>query len=290
MGQGALETMQSMRALLGHAIDYAGLFPPASLDLEHSLDNYAAYRSGKDAWALGSQILPVSALMDFEMRSGTGNVPVSVVLGPQPEQDLQDIARRSMQYQLFECRLSDAGRIAPIMKEVPANARIFFEVDARTSSPDILSVIHETGASAKIRTGGIVESAIPSPRDVTRFVAECARLRLPFKATAGLHHPLRNQYGLTYEKNPPIGTMHGFLNVIFAAALLYLGASTSDACAVLEETDLLAFSVSSDSLRWHGCEVTAEQMLEVRKHFFTGFGSCSFVEPIEQSRALGWII
>ncbi len=282
--------MQSMHALLCHAIDYAGLFPPASLDPQRSIENYASYRCGEDAWALGNLILPISALADFEQRTGAADLPVSVVLGAAPEQDLQQISHRSKPYQLFECKLSAMERIAPIMNRLPAGARIFFEVELSSASSDMLSAIQSAGAFAKIRTGGVVASAIPSSMDVARFLSQCARARLPFKATAGLHHPVRSQSRLTYEERPPMGTMHGFVNVIFAAALLYFGASEAEACAVLEETEPQAFAFHSDGLRWRNCSLTTEQLADARKDFFMGFGSCSFVEPTEESRALGWIV
>ncbi len=282
--------MQSMHALLCHAVDYAGLFPPASIDLQRSIENYALYRCGEDAWALGNLILPVSALADFEQRTGAADLPVSVVLAAAPEQDLQRINHGSTPYQLFECKLPATKRIAPIMSRLPAGARIFFEVELGSTSGDMLCAIQSAGASAKIRTGGIVSSAIPSPRDVAHFISQCARIRLPFKATAGLHHPVRSQYRLTYEERPPFGTMHGFVNLIFAAALLYFGASEAEACAVLEETEQQAFLFGSDRMRWRDYSVTTEQLADARKHFFAGFGSCSFVEPVEESRALGWIV
>ena len=52
--------MGAAEALLHGAIDYAGLFPPAGLDLEATVRNYAAYREGRDAWALGRLVLPAS--------------------------------------------------------------------------------------------------------------------------------------------------------------------------------------------------------------------------------------
>ncbi|HZE56337.1 MAG TPA: hypothetical protein VE031_00645, partial [Chthoniobacterales bacterium] len=50
----------SLRALLAHAIDYAGLFPPASLALEPALRTYADYIRTPDVSMLGAFILPVA--------------------------------------------------------------------------------------------------------------------------------------------------------------------------------------------------------------------------------------
>ena len=43
--------MSAIRALLTGSIDYAGLFPPAGLDMASAVENYARYRAGPDAWA-----------------------------------------------------------------------------------------------------------------------------------------------------------------------------------------------------------------------------------------------
>ena len=49
----------SLRALLAHSIDYAGLFPPADLALEPALRNQAAYARSPDRWMLGAFIMPI---------------------------------------------------------------------------------------------------------------------------------------------------------------------------------------------------------------------------------------
>ena len=284
-----------MNALLQHAIDYAGLFPPASLDLQLSIENYVAYRSGHDAWALGNLILPASSLEHFFQRSGTqisgtGNLPISVVLGAEPEQDLQHTRRNPASCRAFECKLSSMRRIPSIMRELPKGARIYFEVDSAGTCPETLLAIKDAGASAKIRMGGVIESAIPATKDVAAFIFRCARLGLPFKATAGLHHPVRDRYRLTYAEDSPTAIMHGFVNTILAAAVCFFGGSEADAIAVLEETEPQAFSFEPDCLRWRHCSLTLEQLEDARRQFFVGFGACSFLEPIEESRALGWIV
>jgi hypothetical protein len=61
----------SMRALLSRLIDYAGLFPPAKLDMATTISNYARYREGDDAWMLGRLIVPASRLDEFEEAAQT---------------------------------------------------------------------------------------------------------------------------------------------------------------------------------------------------------------------------
>src|SRR6266516_1335125 len=49
----------SVGALLIHSIDYAGMFPPCSLEIEPALRNQAQYVRDPDAWMLGAFVLPV---------------------------------------------------------------------------------------------------------------------------------------------------------------------------------------------------------------------------------------
>ena len=42
-------TVTALRALLAGLVDYAGLFPPAGLDMSVAVHNYAAYRAGDEA-------------------------------------------------------------------------------------------------------------------------------------------------------------------------------------------------------------------------------------------------
>src|SRR5437870_1207106 len=50
----------SLRALLERSIDYAGMFPPCSLELEPALKNQGQYVRSPDAWMLSTFVLPVA--------------------------------------------------------------------------------------------------------------------------------------------------------------------------------------------------------------------------------------
>jgi hypothetical protein len=51
-----------VRDFLAGAIDYAGLFPPAALDMRTAIRNYASYRAGDDASLLGRFVAPAARL------------------------------------------------------------------------------------------------------------------------------------------------------------------------------------------------------------------------------------
>jgi hypothetical protein len=63
----------------------------------------------------------------------------------------------------------------------------------------IIPALKEGNARAKIRTGGVTADVIPSVEQIAEFLAACAEANVPFKATAGLHHPLRSVQQLRYE-------------------------------------------------------------------------------------------
>jgi hypothetical protein len=123
----------------------------------------------------------------------------------------------------------------------------------------------------KIRLGG---DTIPDTTALADFLRHSAASRIPFKATAGLHHPLRN----------PL--MHGFINLFLGAALAWRG---QDPRSTLDEQSAAAFHFDDDAARWHDHVVTAAELRDVRENFAISFGSCSFEEPIADLKALGWL-
>lgn len=113
----------------------------------------------------------------------------------------------------------------------------------------------------------------------------CLERGVAFKATAGLHHPLRGEYALTYDGGAPRGVLYGFLNVLLAAAFMRRGADDGVALALLEERDPGAIEVGARSVRWRGHEIAADD-LRAARHEAVAFGSCSFREPVDELHAL----
>ncbi len=237
---------KSLRALLEGLIDYAGLFPPAALSMQDAVRNYARYRDGEYAWALGKFIVPQERAKEVPAE-----LPLSI-LG------------------VDEVKATTAEEIAALPKGT------YVEI----ADLALLDAIAEHGLRAKIRTGGITANAFPAIGSIAEFLRACKAKGVAFKATAGLHHPLRCVKPLTYEPNAATGTMHGFLNVFLAAALL------DHAEDVLAETDARAFAFDDDGVTWRDRRVTTAELMTMRRTFATSFGSCSFEEPINDLREL----
>lgn len=287
--------MSSLRAFLNGIIDYAGLFPPASQDMSTAVREYAKHRAGPDADLLGRFVVPVAKF--DELAEALTHVPpstpwsVSAIAGEHPAVMRTAIDRFNQSTSFAVCDSIEMP-IASYDDVIQATATfrddfsLFLEVSPHSDPISLLRDIAHTSASAKIRTGGVVESAIPSPEQVLQFMEVCVDEGVPFKATAGLHHAIRGRYPLTYEPSGPVGTMFGYLNVFFGAAFCASGASESAVLGILEETDSAAFRIDERGVWWRDHVVVHEQLAVVRETVASSFGSCSFTEPVSEARQL----
>jgi hypothetical protein len=172
------------------------------------------------------------------------------------------------------------GDVAALAARVPRSFEVFFELPLDDRLDERLAAVAAAGAGAKVRTGGADATAFPSAEALAHFIAACARERVPFKATAGLHHPLRSTHSFG-EPLAPLVEMHGFLNLAAAAALASSRAtSTEEIAALLCETSAEAFRFENDGLGWRGRWLPLEALAASRRALFRSFGSCSFAEPV----------
>jgi hypothetical protein len=164
----------------------------------------------------------------------------------------------------------------------------FVEVPWDVDHVELAAAARAHGVALKLRTGGVTADAFPEADVVARFMSTCVAGGVPFKLTAGLHHPLRGEHPLTYEPGCARGTMHGFLNVLAAAALLAAGHHVDAMLPLLEERDAAELTFGDEGLAWRGHEARLTAAHTARR-LLRSFGSCSFDEPVEQLRALGWL-
>ncbi|HET7144355.1 MAG TPA: hypothetical protein VFI68_10080, partial [Anaerolineales bacterium] len=55
----------SLHVLMSRIIDYAGLYPPASLPLEEAIRNFVEYQRDSDAWMLSRFVIPAKRLIEL---------------------------------------------------------------------------------------------------------------------------------------------------------------------------------------------------------------------------------
>jgi hypothetical protein len=266
-----------------------------------ALESYSSYLKGPDRRALGRFIVPFSRLHELEdagshlMPRGKRSMPwrLSVLVSEDVRSAGEAMLKFNQRHKsgtkggravidVVELKATTVDEIDRQRRELPSSFTAYFEIPVSGDVTPLVKAIARAGARAKIRTGGVTPAAFPPARAIIDFTAVCRRESVPFKATAGLHHPIRGEYRLTYEADSPRGYMYGFLNVFLAAVLLYVGESEETALSALEETDASAFSFESDAIGWRGKRVTADQIQSSRSEFAIAFGSCSFREPLDE--------
>lgn len=294
--------MNALRALLTGIVDYAGLFPPAALDMPTAVRNYASYRRDPSAWMLGRFVVPVGRLDELVAAWSAGDASdgsawrLSVLLGADVD---TDVARARAfnaanhgraAIDSLEGRMATATEIEHAARLVRNSFELFIEIPADPDPALLIDEIRRASALAKIRTGGVTADAIPSSDAVVRFMRCCLDAEVPFKATAGLHHPLRADYPLTYDADAPRGVMIGYLNLFLAAGFMRAGMDDATAAQLLDEQDPAAIVVGAETIVWEGHSIETAALRGLRAEVALSFGSCSFREPVDELASISSLV
>jgi hypothetical protein len=259
--------VNARQALLGRLIDHAALFPPASLDMPDAIEADRRARASEHAWMLDRFIVPASKLSELPPDAPR----LSVVLdgGEGDLEAVRDAVTAGRRVELVEARIDPAWipDTQALVKEKLPGVRAFWELSPGRGLRGAVAAVREARAGAKIRCGG---TTLPSVGEVAAFIAACRDAGVPFKATAGLHHPIRS------------GDRHGFLNLLAAAVF-----ADGDLEAIVAEEDPAAFSLDAQGFAVHGHHADAATIAEARSELFIAYGSCSFDEPVQDLIALG---
>jgi hypothetical protein len=254
--------------------------------MREAVRNYAAYREGPDSWALGRFVVPATRLEELAEAWPAAGWRLSV-LGSGAESAQVVVERlQGAVVEAVEIRATEVAEIERYAARTPAGVDFFFEIPIGGDLQPLVAAIARVGAKAKVRTGGVTPDAFPTAPELARFLRACASARVAFKATAGLHHPLRGTYRLTYEARSAAADMFGFVNVLLAAAFARAGLAERAIVEVLEERDAASIRCMSDGVQWRGHHLSADALADCRHSFALSFGSCSFREPVDELRAL----
>jgi hypothetical protein len=280
----------AIETLLAGLIDYAGLYPPASLGMCLAVENYRRYRQSKHAHALGRFIVDFKRIDELLTAAGNArDLRLSVIVSQPEDRDcLTKLLEQGVPIEAVEMKAGSRADVERISRSLPEGVETYFEVSVEPILPDVLCAISATGGRAKLRMGGVVPEAIPSNAVVAHALVAFARAGVAFKATAGLHHPLRSRHRLTYSPESPTGLMHGFVNLACAAELIHSGGDAGEAEELLNEQDPESWTLTAEAIAWRSHRWTVDRWSETREKFVS-FGSCSFEEPIRDLEALGWL-
>jgi hypothetical protein len=291
-----------MERLLSGVVDFAGTFPPANLSVVASLDRYLRAHTGPESVLLGRYVCSTaqlgelaSALVDRRLDS---MVPVSAVGMPAHDrktweaglardaETMNEFHRRTdgrAEIQAYEVRVPESADVETYVQDLRGfgDAEVYVELPLNDRIDDAMARLADADdLGAKLRTGGLEVSAIPSSRALAQFLRSCVELEIPFKLTAGLHHPLP-----AYDRTVG-GRTHGFLNVLTATALgLSEDISRREMEQVLEDADPDSWRFDDQGMRWREFGVDLADIAETRE-LFVAFGSCSIDEPVQDLGAL----
>ncbi|MDI9636760.1 hypothetical protein QPK87_10075 [Kamptonema cortianum] len=293
----------ALKALLDRPIDYAGLFPPAKLDLPTALQEYVGF-DAEESLLVDRFICPANKLTDFNQllrESGDDYEPIDVTVvgsaienGHGSTEQFQRDCRRMDEADLlnptaYEVRCPSDHHVHSVLKAVSRSSLWDLGLDVYLEFPwgdGMEEAIHEAthmmeDVGFKARTGGITPDAFPSVSEVADFIYLVASLEIPFKFTAGLHEPLR------YEDKDLGVYRHGFLNVMIASALAFSSDLTKPEIERILEITSPTEIVIGDDIQVAGHILTLDD-IQSWWGWFGGFGSCSVAEPIAGLKRLGY--
>jgi hypothetical protein len=291
----------AVRAAFAALIDYAGLYPPAQLPMADSVSEYIAAGAGSHAWMLGRFIVPASRLNELltMVKGKPAALSVMVDAGIDPRSWLPNVQNSlthiahlhsnetRVRVEALEITLAplqtnretyDAaiGQFAAAaqqagLRDVPAFVELPRDSRREALLPGAMYALARHRLGGKVRCGGVTAQATPQPIEIASFIANATEEGVAYKATAGLHHPIRHF-------NEEAGfVMHGFLNVLVASLRARHGATIEQLEAVIASENPAQLQLDED----------AGEVQAMRRESFIAYGSCSFSEPIEDLQSLG---
>ncbi len=297
--------LRTVATLMDSAIDFAGLFPPAKMQMTDAIEEYLNLINGTENWIVNRFVCPATRLDELGKMLSTRNNTEAINLAVVSqggltldtfetilESDAKLMNAFSIEFgqiatiEALELKVPTDDQLPKALKDLGSFSHIdvFAELPTDQSGFDGLAEVAATEwIGAKGRSGGIEPAMVPTSMLLAGFLKTCLDLQLRFKLTAGLHEPVRH-----FDK--AVGTdVHGFGNVI--GACLFHSAfdlSTSEIAEILERSELSWFEVSDDRIRIQNQDFSIDDLEEFRGDF-EGFGSCSIQEPLEGMAKLGWL-
>lgn len=285
--------MSAIEVLMAGLIDYAGLFPPAALSMRDAAAEYRLWRSAPERWIVGRFVCPVARLDELAREAGdldAGRWDLSVLAAEALEADLDAItafiAESAGRFDVpsLEVKVASIAGLESCLdalESVDDAVTAWFEFPPALDCRGFVTALAGTRHGAKIRTGGLTPDLFPSVDRLAAFILACRDAQVPFKATAGLHHPVR-------RRDAKLDCMmHGFFNVFLGAANANTRHRPDEALhAILSADRPEAFSFAGDQCRALDWTLSSEDLARGRR-LAVAFGSCSIAEPVDDLRALG---
>ncbi|MFI7652204.1 hypothetical protein ACIBX9_05840 [Streptomyces albidoflavus] len=264
--------------------DDAAVFPPGELPLDRAVPAHLRHVTAAHAPLVGPLVVPQARLPELAgLTAGLGRDSLDLaVTVPSPEAAGQALASAAAlpaaRPRCLEVAVPEdmpTPEIVPRLSTALKGAddrtglTVYVEVPRDRRRAGLIAALADSPFLAKFRTGGIRAELYPDERELARAVLLAVRAQVPFKATAGLHHAVRNT-------DPRTGfEQHGHLNLLAATGAALNGAGEEEVVAVLAEREATTVAGLVRALS-----------PEVRTAF-RSFGTCSLAEPVGELAALG---
>lgn len=255
--------------------DDAALFPPGNASLDSAVPQHLGYRDTEFADLVGPFVFPIPRLHELTAPPSPLALSLTAPGGPDTVAAGLEAARSIRGVTVFAVEVAmpphtgSGATSIDALRTVDRDIEIYVEIPRDERRDEIFDAVDERGYRAKFRTGGITADLYPDEAELGAAIHEAARREVPFKATAGLHHAVRN----TGSDNG--FEQHGYLNVLLAAQAAHSGARRSELEKILAIRDP---------------EVVARHVAAIEtERAFLSFGTCSIREPLDDLISLGLI-
>ncbi|MFD0684224.1 hypothetical protein [Actinomadura fibrosa] len=262
--------------------DDAAVFPPGLAPLADAVPAHRRHRRARYAPLVGPLVLPAPALDELAPLLADGKVDLAVTAPGGPAQVADALAAAAgLPVDVRALEVAVPAETAPAeffraldraragREDVP----VYVEVPRDERRPAVIAALASAGHRAKFRTGGVTADLYPSPGELAAAVKAAVDAGVPFKATAGLHHPVR-------ATDPETGVdQHGFLNLLLATDAALDGRPAADLAALLADRDAPAVAARVAAL-------PASRVAAARARF-QSFGTCSITDPLTELADLG---
>ncbi|ASR39258.1 hypothetical protein BAY61_13730 [Prauserella marina] len=265
--------------------DDAAVFPPGLMPLPDAVPAHAAHRKARYAAFVGPLVVAAPSLGQLATLLAPGDrldLAITAPAGAAQAGAALALARTmTVDVQAVEIAVPADVGVAEFFTELEQARReadevtVYVEVPRDARGPEVIAALADTGHRAKFRTGGVKAELYPGEAELATAITAVVGVGVAFKATAGLHHAVRNtDPGTGFEQ-------HGFLNLLLATRAALDGADDAAVADVLAQRD--ADSVAAE-IGNHGCA-----QAEAVRAAFVSFGTCSITEPLCELADLGLV-
>ncbi|NKZ09147.1 hypothetical protein [Actinomadura latina] len=257
--------------------DDAAVFPPGLAPLAGAVPAHRAHRAAPYAGLVGPLVVPATALDElYPLLAGEPlDVSVTAPGGPcQAAKALLTAADLPITVRGLEVAVPAGMQPDEFFRLLGrATVPVYVEIPRDDRRPAMIAEVAARRHRAKFRTGGVKAHLYPDPDELATGIKAVVDARVPFKATAGLHHPVRNT-------DPETGFhQHGFLNLLLATDAALRGRPVPELAAILADRDAPSITSRVSSL--------GEARTIAARGRFVSFGTCSITDPLNELADLG---